>query len=147
VSSSAHKLEDKQLRILGCKGPKADWGFIPATAAEDGDPLDVMVIHDAATFPGLVLTCKIIGVFQVEQHSKGKKSKPHRTRQVPYIAEVLIGMRCLRNNKQAIISIRIHQTRQQGLGESKSFELGIIIELCPAAARGFDYNVQIAVVA
>src|SRR6266513_5058592 len=52
-----------------------DWGFIPATAAEDGDPLDVMVIHEAATFPGLVLTCKIIGVLQVEQHSKGKKPK------------------------------------------------------------------------
>jgi len=52
-----------------------DWGFIPATAAEDGDPLDVMVIHEAATFPGLVLTCKVIGVLQVEQHNKGKKSK------------------------------------------------------------------------
>jgi inorganic pyrophosphatase len=52
-----------------------DWGFIPATAADDGDPLDVMVIHEAATFPGLVLTCKIIGVLQVEQHSKGKKPK------------------------------------------------------------------------
>jgi inorganic pyrophosphatase len=52
-----------------------DWGFIPATAGEDGDPLDVMVIHEAATFPGLVLTCKIIGVLQVEQHSKGKKPK------------------------------------------------------------------------
>jgi inorganic pyrophosphatase len=52
-----------------------DWGFIPATRAEDGDPLDVMVIHEAATFPGLVLTCKIIGVLQVEQRSKGKKPK------------------------------------------------------------------------
>ena len=52
-----------------------DWGFIPATRAEDDDPLDVMVIHEAATFPGLVLTCKIIGVLQVEQHSKGKKPK------------------------------------------------------------------------
>jgi inorganic pyrophosphatase len=52
-----------------------DWGFIPATAAEDGDPVDAMVVHEAATFPGLVLTCKIIGVLQVEQHSKGKKSK------------------------------------------------------------------------
>jgi inorganic pyrophosphatase len=52
-----------------------DWGFIPATRAEDGDPLDVMVIHDAGTFPGLVLTCKIIGVLQVEQHRKGKKAE------------------------------------------------------------------------
>lgn len=52
-----------------------DWGFIPATMAQDGDPLDVMVIHEAATFPGLVLNCKVIGVLQVEQHRKGKKSK------------------------------------------------------------------------
>jgi inorganic pyrophosphatase len=52
-----------------------DWGFLPRTKAEDGDPLDVMVLHDAATFPGLVLTCKIIGVLQVEQRSKGTKSE------------------------------------------------------------------------
>lgn len=52
-----------------------DWGFVPGTTCEDGDPLDVMVIHEAATFPGLVLSCKSIGVLQVEQRSKGKKPK------------------------------------------------------------------------
>jgi Inorganic pyrophosphatase len=42
-----------------------DWGFVPSTIADDGDPLDIMVIHDAATFPGIVLTCRIVGILQI----------------------------------------------------------------------------------
>src|SRR5438874_6967987 len=52
-----------------------DWGFIPSTKAPDGDPLDVLIIHDAATYPGLVLSCKPIGILEVEQIKKGKKGK------------------------------------------------------------------------
>ena len=60
-----------------------DWGFIPSTKAEDGDPLDVLIIHDAATYPGLVLTCKPIGVLAVLQSSKGKKERNDRVFVVP----------------------------------------------------------------
>jgi len=49
-----------------------DWGFVPSTKADDGDPLDIMVVHDAATFPGIVLTCRIIGILQIKQKGKGK---------------------------------------------------------------------------
>ena len=49
------------------------WGFIPSTKGEDGDPLDALVIHEAATAPGLVLKCKVIGVLEVLQSEKGKK--------------------------------------------------------------------------
>src|SRR3954464_15325995 len=59
--------------ILGLTYPY-DWGFIPSTEGEDGDPIDVLVMHDAATTPGLVLKCKIIGVLEVLQSEKGKKS-------------------------------------------------------------------------
>jgi len=52
--------------MLGLSYPY-DWGFIPSTKGEDGDPIDVLVLHDAATSPGLVLKCKIIGVLEVIQ--------------------------------------------------------------------------------
>ena len=60
-----------------------DWGFIPSTKAEDGDPLDALIIHDAATYPGLVLTCKPIGVLEVIQTKDGKKERNDRLFVVP----------------------------------------------------------------
>jgi inorganic pyrophosphatase len=60
-----------------------DWGFVPSTKAEDGDPLDIMVIHDAATLPGLVLTCRVIGILQIEQKSKKKTERNDRLFAVP----------------------------------------------------------------
>src|SRR3954464_15700869 len=58
--------------MLGLSYPY-DWGFIPSTKGEDGDPIDVLVLHDAATSPGLVLKCKIIGVLEVLQKESGKQ--------------------------------------------------------------------------
>jgi inorganic pyrophosphatase len=60
-----------------------DWGFVPSTKAEDGDPIDIMVVYDAATFPGIVLTCRVIGILQVEQKSKGKTERNDRLFAVP----------------------------------------------------------------
>jgi inorganic pyrophosphatase len=60
-----------------------DWGFVPSTKAEDGDPLDIMVVHDAATSPGLVLSCRVIGVLQIEQKSKSNTERNDRLFAVP----------------------------------------------------------------
>ena len=57
--------------MLGLTYPY-DWGFIPSTKGEDGDPIDALVLHDVATSPGLVLKCKIIGVLEVVQTEGGK---------------------------------------------------------------------------
>jgi inorganic pyrophosphatase len=44
-----------------------DWGFVPSTRAADGDPLDAMIVWDGTSYPGIVVTCRPIGVLQVEQ--------------------------------------------------------------------------------
>ncbi len=85
------KLEfDPQLRVFTLAKPLLigltypyDWGFIPSTKADDGDPLDVLVIYDAATYPGLVLRCRPIGVLEVLQIAKGEKERNDRIFAVP----------------------------------------------------------------
>jgi len=60
-----------------------DWGFVPSTRADDGDPIDIMVVHDAATFPGAGPTCRVIGILQIEQKRKGKAERNDRLFAVP----------------------------------------------------------------
>ena len=50
-----------------------DWGFVPGTRGDDGDPLDAMVLHDFATSPGMLLTCRILGMVEVAQRERSGK--------------------------------------------------------------------------
>jgi len=43
----------------------ADYGLIPQTLYDDGDPLDVLVLIKEPTFPGCVLTVRPIGIFRM----------------------------------------------------------------------------------
>jgi inorganic pyrophosphatase len=42
-----------------------DYGFVPSTLAEDGDPLDVLVLVDAPSFPGCVMEVRPIGALEM----------------------------------------------------------------------------------
>ncbi|KKM08600.1 hypothetical protein SY88_23040 [Clostridiales bacterium PH28_bin88] len=44
----------------------ADYGFIPYTLAEDGDPLDILVLVTNPTFPGCTIQVKPIGALAME---------------------------------------------------------------------------------
>ena len=52
----------------------ADYGFIPNTLAEDGDPLDVLVVVNEPTFPGCHMWCRPIGVFWMADE-RGRDAK------------------------------------------------------------------------
>jgi inorganic pyrophosphatase len=43
-----------------------DYGFIPETLGQDGDPLDAMVLVSEPTFPGCVIEVKAIALFRME---------------------------------------------------------------------------------
>lgn len=51
-----------------------DFGFIPGTKGEDGDPLDIIVISELASFPGCAIDCRIIGAILAEQSERDGKS-------------------------------------------------------------------------
>lgn len=55
-----------------------DFGFIPSTEAEDGDPLDVLVLMDQSAFPGCVVRSRLIGVIEGEQKQEGKTERNDR---------------------------------------------------------------------
>jgi inorganic pyrophosphatase len=55
-----------------------DFGFIPSTIAEDGDPVDVLVLMDEPAFPGCLLKCRIVGVIEGEQSAKKKTERNDR---------------------------------------------------------------------
>ena len=55
-----------------------DFGFIPSTRAEDGDPLDVLLLGEEALFPGCLVTVRLAGVIQAEQTEHGKTFRNDR---------------------------------------------------------------------
>ena len=55
-----------------------DFGFVPSTRAEDGDPLDALVLMDEPAFPGCRLACRPIGVIEGEQVHKKSRERNDR---------------------------------------------------------------------
>lgn len=68
---SSNKYEyDKERKVFVLDRPlfspmfyPADYGFVPDTLADDGDPLDIMVLMANPTFPGCLIHCRVIGMF------------------------------------------------------------------------------------
>jgi inorganic pyrophosphatase len=62
-----------------------DFGFVPGTRAEDGDPLDALVLMDAPAYPGVTVPVRLLGVIEAEQSDHG--GEPYRNDRLIAIAE------------------------------------------------------------
>lgn len=55
-----------------------DFGFVPSTLADDGDPIDVLVLMDEPAFVGCLVPSRLIGGFYAEQTESGLTERNDR---------------------------------------------------------------------
>lgn len=71
--NSSNKYEyDRRLQIFRLDRPlysplhyPGDYGFVPGTLAQDGDPVDVLTMVEEPSFPGIVIAVRPVGVLQM----------------------------------------------------------------------------------
>ena len=83
--------EDSGLFTLGKLLPAGlafpvDFGFVPSTLAQDGDPLDLLILAEAALPVGCLVTVRLLGSMEVEQWKAGE-DKVRNDRVITRIAE------------------------------------------------------------
>jgi inorganic pyrophosphatase len=66
-----------------------DFGFIPHTLCQDGDPLDVLIIMEEPSYPGCLVPCRPIGIITGKQ-SKGDGSKSEQNDRIIAVADASI---------------------------------------------------------
>jgi inorganic pyrophosphatase len=55
-----------------------DFGFLPSTLSDDGDPLDVMVLADEPNPPGTLLEVRLLGVIEAQEVEHGRSERNDR---------------------------------------------------------------------
>jgi inorganic pyrophosphatase len=66
-----------------------DFGFIPGTLGEDGDPIDIIVISEIETFAGCAMECRIIGAIKGDQQERdGATMRNDRFLAIPVVSQL-----------------------------------------------------------
>ena len=98
-----------------------DFGFIPDTKGEDGDPLDVLIIMDEAAYPGCVVECKIIGALQATQSKGDTMVRNDRLVAVPVESNMYKDLDSIKDLNQNILSEIEHFFISYNKQEGKKF--------------------------
>jgi inorganic pyrophosphatase len=65
-----------------------DFGFVPSTLCEDGDPLDAMVLADEPSAVGALIPVRLIGVFEAEERERGEIERNDRLLAIPVVSHL-----------------------------------------------------------
>ncbi len=86
---------DEKLGIIKLKGVLPlgasfpfDFGFLPRTHGEDGDPVDVLVLMDEPVSPGCLVPARLVGVIAAAQTEKGTTVQNDRLLAVSAVSRI-----------------------------------------------------------
>jgi inorganic pyrophosphatase len=96
-----------------------DFGFIPNTLAEDGDPLDVLVLMNEPAYPGCLVACRLLGVLEARQRERdGREMRNDRIVAVPNSSIMYADIKQLsdlgKNMEEQIANFFVHYNDQSG---------------------------------
>jgi len=101
-----------------------DFGMIPGTKGEDGDPLDIIVIAESATFPGCLIECRLIGALQAEQTERdGQTMRNDRFLGVPTVSQQFPDIHTITDLPDNIIDQLEHFFRNYNQQAGKAFRV------------------------
>jgi len=80
-----------------------DFGFVPRTLADDGDPIDVLVLMDEPAFTGCALMARLIGVIEGEQTAKKETTRNDRLVAVAETAHIYAHLKSLKDLPKQIL--------------------------------------------
>jgi inorganic pyrophosphatase len=99
-----------------------DFGFIPSTRAEDGDPLDVLVLMEQATFSGCLVTTRLLGVIEAKQTERGKSVRNDRLIGIPETPKIRPSERSLDDLPAGLLDQVEHFFRSYNEMEGRTFK-------------------------
>ena len=70
INHETHEVRLDRMLFTATRFPH-DYGFVKNTLSNDGDPLDALIMLDEPTFPGCVVSCRVIGMFRMTDEAGG----------------------------------------------------------------------------
>jgi len=102
-----------------------DFGFIPSTKSSDADPLDVLVLLDAPTFPGCLVLARPIGLIQARQTERdGRTVDNPRLIAVADKSKDHERVRSIRDLPETVVDDIVHFFVSYNEAEGKTFSPG-----------------------
>jgi inorganic pyrophosphatase len=100
-----------------------DFGFIPGTLAEDGDPMDVLIFTEEPSFPGCLFECRVIGIIEAQQEKEGKMTRNDRVLACPIEADQFIEVKSIDDIDKLLLDNLVRFFKFYHKQENEKFEL------------------------